>query len=141
LLAGGADLQVVKERLGHGSITTTEKYLHTLPTHHDAALSALDNIRTPTPPEPENPAPVTSKQGRALQAAPSITDPTDDASPTGTTVDTDAHRLATVIALPTAAVSPADVLQGMDPELVRQVLAGLLQQVQPAKLRDADGTA
>jgi hypothetical protein len=26
LLAGGADLQVVKERLGHASITTTEKY-------------------------------------------------------------------------------------------------------------------
>jgi site-specific recombinase XerD len=29
LLAGGADIQVVKKRLGHGSITTTEKYLHT----------------------------------------------------------------------------------------------------------------
>ena len=28
LLHGGADLQVVKERLGHGSISTTEKYLH-----------------------------------------------------------------------------------------------------------------
>ncbi len=28
LLAGGADLQVVKERLGHASIATTEKYLH-----------------------------------------------------------------------------------------------------------------
>jgi integrase len=27
LLAGGADLQMVKERLGHGSISTTEKYL------------------------------------------------------------------------------------------------------------------
>jgi integrase len=31
LLAGGADLQVVKERLGHGSIRTTERYLHSLP--------------------------------------------------------------------------------------------------------------
>ena len=28
LLAGGADLQVVKERLGHASIATTEKYLN-----------------------------------------------------------------------------------------------------------------
>jgi site-specific recombinase XerD len=28
LLAGGADLQVVKERLGHATIATTEKYLH-----------------------------------------------------------------------------------------------------------------
>jgi integrase len=45
LLAGGADLQVVKERLGHASITTTEKYLHTLPTADLAALAALDTIR------------------------------------------------------------------------------------------------
>src|SRR5688572_7666664 len=45
LLAGGADLQVVKERLGHGSITTTEKYLHSLPTAGAAALAALDAIR------------------------------------------------------------------------------------------------
>lgn len=28
LLAGGADLQVVKERLGHANIATTERYLH-----------------------------------------------------------------------------------------------------------------
>jgi hypothetical protein len=28
LLAGGADLQAVKERLGHASMATTEKYLH-----------------------------------------------------------------------------------------------------------------
>jgi hypothetical protein len=45
LLAGGADLQVVKERLGHGSIATTEKYLHTLPGAHEAALTALATIR------------------------------------------------------------------------------------------------
>jgi integrase len=45
LLAGGADLQMVKERLGHGSIATTEKYLHTLPDAADAALDAFSKIR------------------------------------------------------------------------------------------------
>jgi integrase len=45
VLAGGADLQVVKERLGHASITTTEKYLHTLPETEDAAVNALARIR------------------------------------------------------------------------------------------------
>ncbi|HCT75225.1 MAG TPA: integrase [Micromonosporaceae bacterium] len=45
LLAGGADLLAVKDRLGHASITTTEQYLHSLPGAHDAALDALDAIR------------------------------------------------------------------------------------------------
>lgn len=45
LLAGGADIQVVKERLGHGSIITTEKYLRALPDKHDAALAALEVMR------------------------------------------------------------------------------------------------
>jgi integrase len=48
LLAGGADLQVVKERLGHGSIKTTEKYLHTLPDADDSAIAAFDRIRRRT---------------------------------------------------------------------------------------------
>ena len=43
--AGGADLQTVKERLGHGSIITTEKYLHTLAETDDTALTALASIR------------------------------------------------------------------------------------------------
>jgi integrase len=47
LLAGGADLQVVKERLGHASIVTTERYLHTLPTADETALDALSRIRGP----------------------------------------------------------------------------------------------
>ncbi len=46
LLAGGADLQVVKERLGHASIATTERYLHTLPDADDTALDALDRVRS-----------------------------------------------------------------------------------------------
>jgi site-specific recombinase XerD len=45
LLAGGADLQTVKDRLGHASITTTEKYLHTLAETDDTALTALAAIR------------------------------------------------------------------------------------------------
>ncbi len=48
LLAGGADIQVVKERLGHGSIITTQKYLHALPDAQDAALDALGAIRGTT---------------------------------------------------------------------------------------------
>lgn len=45
LLAGGADLQVVRERLGHVSIATTSKYLHTLPTADETALDALRLVR------------------------------------------------------------------------------------------------
>ena len=45
LLAGGADLQVVKERLGHGSIKTTERYLHTLPDQDESAIDAFLSIR------------------------------------------------------------------------------------------------
>jgi integrase len=45
LLAGGADIQTVKERLGHGSLRTTEKYLHTLPDTDDTAVHALHRTR------------------------------------------------------------------------------------------------
>jgi integrase len=45
LLHGGADLQVVKERLGHGSIVTTQKYLHTLPESDQTAVDAFEQIR------------------------------------------------------------------------------------------------
>lgn len=47
LLGGGADLQVVKECLGHASIVTTERYLHSLPTADETALDALSRIRGP----------------------------------------------------------------------------------------------
>ena len=48
LPAGGADLQIVKERLGHAKISTTEGYLHTLTDADQTALAALDKIRRST---------------------------------------------------------------------------------------------
>jgi site-specific recombinase XerD len=45
LLAGGADLEVVRNRLGHRSIATTGKYIHTLPTADETAIAALRRTR------------------------------------------------------------------------------------------------
>jgi integrase len=45
LLAGGADIEVVKERLGHSSIITTQKYLGTLDEVDETAIDALSRIR------------------------------------------------------------------------------------------------
>lgn len=45
LLAGGADLEVVRDRLGHRSIATTGKYVHTLPTADETAIAALRRTR------------------------------------------------------------------------------------------------
>lgn len=45
LLAGGADLKAVMERMGHAQIMTTQKYLHTLPEADDKALAAFELIR------------------------------------------------------------------------------------------------
>jgi integrase len=42
LLAGGADLVVVKERLGHKNIATTQRYLHALDPLDETALDALE---------------------------------------------------------------------------------------------------
>jgi integrase len=57
LLAGGSDLKSVMDRMGHAQITTTQKYLHTLPDADAKNLTALDRIRrTQPPPQPKNPA-------------------------------------------------------------------------------------
>ena len=53
LLAGGSDLKSVMDRMGHAQITTTQKYLHTLPDADQKNLNALDRIRNPAPvPQP-----------------------------------------------------------------------------------------
>ena len=43
--AAATDLQVVKERLGHSSIVSTQKYLGTLDETDDTAIDALSKIR------------------------------------------------------------------------------------------------
>ncbi|WP_019872886.1 tyrosine-type recombinase/integrase [Sporichthya polymorpha] len=45
LLAGGADLKTVMDRMGHSQIQTTQKYLHTLPEADDRALAAFHRTR------------------------------------------------------------------------------------------------
>ncbi len=49
LLAGGADLKTVMDRLGHTQIQTTQKYLHALPDADDKALAAFQRTRDHTP--------------------------------------------------------------------------------------------
>ena len=49
LLAGGSDLKSVMDRMGHAQITTTQRYLHTLPDTDAKNLDALNKDPRPTP--------------------------------------------------------------------------------------------
>jgi integrase len=49
LLAGGADLKAVMDRMGHAQIMTTQKYLHALPDADDKALTAFEAVRGRSP--------------------------------------------------------------------------------------------
>ena len=44
LLASGADLKGVMERMGHAQIQTTQKYLHTLPDCDKKNINAFSRI-------------------------------------------------------------------------------------------------
>jgi integrase len=51
LLSGGSDLKSVMGRMGHAQITTTQKYLHSLPDADAKNLDALNRIRGTDSPE------------------------------------------------------------------------------------------
>lgn len=76
LLAGGADIKAVMERMGHSQLTTAQRYLHTLPDADEKALAAFERIRSrraPANSEPESPSPNT-------QGSVAADDEDDDAS-------------------------------------------------------------
>jgi site-specific recombinase XerD len=51
LLAGGADLKSVMDRMGHSQIQTTQRHLHSLPDADEKALAAFQRTRKPRVPQ------------------------------------------------------------------------------------------
>ncbi|MEU6246023.1 tyrosine-type recombinase/integrase [Glycomyces sp. NPDC047010] len=62
LLAGGADLESVRDRVGHKSIVTTAKYVRKLKGNDDKTLSALEKIRNGTAQLPQQRQPSSPAQ-------------------------------------------------------------------------------
>ncbi len=54
-LSGGSDIRSVMDRMGHAQITTTPRYLHTLPDADQKNLTALHRIRSSAPGPPQDP--------------------------------------------------------------------------------------
>ncbi len=69
LLAGGADLKTVMDRMGHSQITTTQRYLHTLPDADDQAIAAFDRTRHGRPAAPGVQESVMTSRPAATEAA------------------------------------------------------------------------
>jgi integrase len=71
-LAGGADLQTIRERLGHAGLRAAERYLHTLPNAGDAALAAYRRTRSKGgyPAQVATPRPRDHHHGQTITAAP-----------------------------------------------------------------------
>jgi integrase len=70
LLAGGADLKAVMERMGHSQLTTAQRYLHTLPDADEQALAAFERIRSrQAPSSPGEPAGISEAGGSSKDHA------------------------------------------------------------------------
>jgi hypothetical protein len=69
LLYGGVNIKQVAERLGHGGIETTQKYLHYLAEADEEAANILNNMLTPKKTiKKANEAGDEDKDGKAVKA-------------------------------------------------------------------------
>ena len=77
LLAGGADLKAVMERMGHSQLLTAQRYLHTLPEADEQALAAFERIRSRNLPKTAQPD---DSDGHQNESASPLIQPDEDTS-------------------------------------------------------------